>query len=277
MIGVNTYGLGVQLYEDFDGCMEQLKEIGFGAIEPCILSWGEAFDPAKKAGGRKLSDVPALNGMCLVEDAAERIEAIRKHGLEIRSIHFMGHYGDREGMEKAIQFAIDHDIHYFIHSFNVPTLEEIHAWIPYIKADIARLKEHGITMLMHNHEVEWTPDKGTTVFDELMKEVPDLGVQLDVGWTKFSKVDCIEVIKKYKDRIRIIHFKDVEEGAGVHNRNSCFTAVGEGSVPLREILALVPELDLDEVTEYVIDQDASKGDMMRDLRVGVENIRKYEV
>ena len=46
-------------------------------------------------------------------------------------------------------------------------------------------------------------------------------------------------------------------------------------MPLADIMKVVPELELDEVTEFVLDQDDSHGDMMRDVRVGVANIRKH--
>lgn len=274
MIGINTYGLGMCLEKDFDGTLQQLKDAGIGAIEPCLLCWSPKTDPELN-GGPKLSDLPLRHGFWKLEHAAPVIQRFKDNGFIIRSIQYMGHWDDTEAMEHAIDFAIRQDARYFVHSFNVSTIREIDEWIPYIRDVARRLQEHGISLMMHNHEVEWVPDEGTTVFEHLLKEVPELTVELDVGWTKFAGVNCVETLRKYKNQIRIIHFKDVAEGANTENRNSCFTAMGEGSVPLADIMKVVPELELDEVTEFVLDQDDSHGDMMRDVRVGVANIRKH--
>ena len=94
---------------------------------------------------------------------------------------------------------------------------------------------------------------------------------MDVGWVKFAGKDCIEFMRKYKERIRILHFKDVCEGASSKTRSTCFTAVGEGSIPLADILKVAENLELDEVG-YGIDQDGSLGDMMRDVSIGAQNL-----
>ena len=48
---------------------------------------------------------------------------------------------------------------------------------------------------------------------------------------------------------------------------------GEGSLPLAEIMEEAENLDLDEFG-YVIDQDNSMGDILRDAKVSVENVKK---
>ena len=116
-------------------------------------------------------------------------------------------------------------------------------------------------------------DNGDTVFDYLLREIPDLKVELDVGWALYAGTDVVKLLKKYRDRIAIIHLKDINDGIVKENSKEFFTTVGEGSIPLEKILEEAQKIQLFE-SEYIIDQDDSKGDMLDSLRDGVNNIKK---
>ena len=77
---------------------------------------------------------------------------------------------------------------------------------------------------------------------------------------------------KYARRIPLLHFKDVRADACAENRDSCFTAVGEGSIPLGAIMATVPNCAIIE-HGLILDQDDSPTDILVDIGKGAENIR----
>lgn len=77
--------------------------------------------------------------------------------------------------------------------------------------------------------------------------------------------------KKYQDRIVLLHLKDIVKDAGIHNRDNCFMAVGNGVIPLKEILEAAKSCALDE-KGIIIDQDNSFGNILDDIAAGVKNI-----
>ena len=92
---------------------------------------------------------------------------------------------------------------------------------------------------------------------------------------KAAGEDVIETMHSYRERIAILHYKDLIESRDEENNGYCFTALGEGILPLREILKESKKLHLME-TGHIIDQDTSLGDMMQDLEKGVSRLQVGE-
>ncbi len=134
------------------------------------------------------------------------------------------------------------------------------------------LDKEGMKLAYHNHEVECMPEEGTTALDYIMEQCPLLKLELDAGWAKFAGLHPVELMKKYRDRLELLHFKDIKADASPETRNTCFTAVGEGSIPLKEILEEAKNCPIAE-HGIIIDQDDSPTDILVDLANGVKHIR----
>ena len=120
--------------------------------------------------------------------------------------------------------------------------------------------------------MECIPVNGVTALDYVLEQCPNLGLELDVGWAKFAGADPVVIMKQYHDRIPLLHFKDVSADACAENRDTCFTAIGEGSIPLKGIMAAAKDCAIVE-HGLIIDQDDSPTDILDDLGLGAENIR----
>lgn len=271
-IGINTYGLSKCLLKDFNGTLEKLKEAGITAIEPMIVfseneKSKEALEAYEEAKRMQMTGGAWPRWM-----ADEKMQVIRDAGFQIRSVHMLGPGWKEPLLGQAIAFAKEQKLSYYVVSPNETSIERAKTEFAELQTAARKMKENGVELLIHNHETEMQEDDGSCVFDFLMETIPELRIELDVGWVKFAGRDCIEIMKQYRDRIRIIHFKDICEGASPENRSTCFTAIGEGSIPLVDILSEANQLDLDEVG-YVIDQDGSLGDILRDAHVGADHLK----
>ena len=274
-IGVNTFGIAKLLKEDFNGTLQRLSEIGITSIEPMVLFAGKEGGLTERLAVYTTAKLDIAGGTWPLSVADGKFAAIRSAGFSIRSAHMAGPGWKQANIDRAIAFAKEQGIRYYVVSFNKAQISEVAPQVAELRLAARKFRENGIWLLMHNHEVEWTECGGESVFSFLMDTVPDLGVELDLGWTKYAGKDCVEVMRKYRDRIRILHFKDVREGADARTRATCYTAVGEGSIPLADILKEAKNMDLDEVG-FILDQDASLGSILEDIRISVENIRKGE-
>ena len=276
-IGINFFGPRRKLYHNFEGTLEILKGHGISSVEICVAFAPDGGDPPKEL---KLTIPPEVlaettGGIWPLDKAPQRLKTVRDHGLTVLSCHMMLGQTSAESLRKylpdMVKFGTENGIRYFV--FNpMKGMDGIRPMIPAIREVSDALAEVGITLLLHNHEVECMPEEDTTVLDYVLEQCPNLGLELDVGWAKFAGVDPVALMKKYGSRIPLLHFKDVRADACAENRDSCFTAVGEGSIPLKEILAAAPCCALIEDC-LIIDQDDSPTDILVDIGKGAENIR----
>lgn len=270
-IGVNTFGLGKLLSKDFEGTVRQLKEAGFTAVEPLVI-FPSAMGMPEAAMEMRLASSGQLGTFWPETIAEKRIRYLRDEGFRVEGIHLglagMIPGGLKQAAPYAAAFARKMGLSYVVHSPKRTNAEEMKQEAEGFRSAKEILDACGCELLFHCHYHEFAEDQGTTPFDYLLREVPDLPVELDVGWVHYAGRDVIELIRTYAGRIRLIHFKDYIRD----EQNTCFTAIGEGVLPLKEIAELTETLDLGYV-RYIIDQDDSRGDMMRDLKKGAENIR----
>lgn len=271
-IGINTFGLSKYLYDDFEDTLEKLKSMGITVIEPIIVFSEDENSPESIAAHEAAEAMKMTGGHWPASNAGEKIQTLRSRGFKVSSIHIFGPGWEEPLLDRTIEFAKNQGVKYIIISPNETSVENAKEKFAFLPVAAKRMKANGIELLMHNHETDLQEENGKCVMDYLLETIPELGLELDVGWVKFAGKDCIRIMKRYKDRIRILHFKDISEGAAPENRNTCFCPVGEGSIPLRDILTAAEKLDLD-TTGYIIDQDDSPGDMMQDIALGERNIQ----
>lgn len=275
-VGVNTFGLGKLLAQDFEGTVSQLKEAGFTAIEPLVV-FPQALGMPESMLTQRLSASGQLGVFWPAGLAEQRIAYLREAGFRVEGIHLglvgMVPGGLKQVIGHAAEFAKKTGLSYIVHSPKKSTVKEMEAEAEGFRAAQQVLKPYGIEILFHCHYQEFESDEETTPFAWLMQEIPELKTELDVGWVQFAGMDVMEVMRVYKERIAIIHFKDLTPDACSDNIKNCFAAVGEGTLPFADIMEFSETMNL-SYTGYIIDQDNSRGDMIRDLSTGAANIRR---
>lgn len=113
-----------------------------------------------------------------------------------------------------------------------------------------KLKEHGIELYYHNHHIEFQKFDGKYLLDIIRDTTKHMGFELDVHWVQRGGENPIEYIKKYKDRVTLLHLKDYRIGAlklpegkfdpatfmQAFTSTVQFAEVGEGNLPMNEII-----------------------------------------
>ena len=114
-----------------------------------------------------------------------------------------------------------------------------------------KLRKEGLNYCYHNHNHEFRKIfNGAKYFDLLMAHTSPENVclNLDIGWVSVGGENTVEVIRRVKDRIKLMHFKDFYD---LNDKNS-FTALGTGKVKIQEILAEADKLGIEYIT---VEQD----------------------
>lgn len=275
-IGVNAFGLRKNLYYDFEGTLDAIKNHGFNSIEVCI-GFGENSEPPEEF---KQKIPPELlqemsGGIWDQSVAKERLDIVRAKGISVVSAHIM--LGEQQTPEEVfamlphvIEFGKNNQISYFVISL-AKKLPEIKSYIDVVRQMSEALDGEGMKLAYHNHEIECVEENKETALEYILEQCPLLKLELDVGWAKFAGANPLTLMQKYRERLELLHLKDIKSDASEATRATCFTAVGEGSIPLKEILLEASDCP---IVEYgiIIDQDDSETDMLDDLSRGAKHV-----
>ena len=76
------------------------------------------------------------------------------------------------------------------------------------------LKENGITFCYHDHGYEFQPYKNGTLLDYIIQNTNPAYVsfEMDVLWTLHGGGNPVELLKKYGNRWKLMHVKDLKKG-----------------------------------------------------------------
>ncbi len=158
-------------------------------------------------------------------------------------------------------------------------------------------REYGIQLLYHNHYHEFRHFGDDTIFDTLMKESDKdlVGIELDTYWTMRSGNDPVEVMKRYGDRVRLIHQKDYPgDYQGPMNllasveaeqayvdmyrfgrdvEKESFTEIGKGIMNIQEIINVAKDVCKSEY--LVLEQDQTSHGELESIRISAAELRKF--
>ncbi len=151
------------------------------------------------------------------------------------------------------------------------------AWIPHQKGNFTLdnakkavedfnrvgkvLKENGLTLCYHNHGFEFQPYENGTLFDYMVKNTnPDyVSFEMDILWAQHGGADPVALLKKYGNRWKLMHLKDLKKGikgdltGGTPAEND--VVLGDGQVNIPEILRLAKQAG---VKHYFIEDESNK-------------------
>lgn len=239
--------VGVVWKEFNNSCIDTLRkisEIGYKGIEPTGVS-----------------PIP-------VNDFAK---AIKEFDLKVTSTHIL-----LDELEKNINRYIE-----FNKSVNCTNI--VCPWLPeqlrrnesdYLNVATrfnevgARCKEEGIQFSYHHHNFEFIRYNGRYALDLLLKETdPELVcLELDTYWVKYSGEYPEDFVRRYKNRIHLLHLKDMADGI-----EKSFTEIGNGVMDFNTI---VNETDEGIIKWLLVEQDETKLPPFESIKISFENLKR---
>jgi len=116
-------------------------------------------------------------------------------------------------------------------------------------------KKHGLRFAYHNHDYSFKPMEGVVPQDLMIERTNPAIVdfEMDMYWTVAAGVSPIAYMKKYPNRFKLVHVKDMSRLAnGEHE--SCI--VGKGTIDYKSLLPQVSKLG---VQRMIVEQEAYTG------------------
>ncbi len=93
------------------------------------------------------------------------------------------------------------------------------------------LKDSGIIFCYHAHGYEFQPCEGSTLLDYIIKNTnPEyVSFEMDIFWIQFGGGDPVSLLKKYGNRWKLMHLKDLKKGT---KKDLTGSTSAENDVPL---------------------------------------------
>jgi sugar phosphate isomerase/epimerase len=122
------------------------------------------------------------------------------------------------------------------------------------------LKENGLTFCYHVHGYEFWPYEKGTLLDFIIENTnPEyVSFEMDVLWVQFGGGDPVKLLKKYGNRWKLLHLKDLKKGVkkdltGLTSPEND-VALGTGEI---DIPAILKEAKKIGIQHYFIEDESS--------------------
>lgn len=196
------------------GCSAE-KKIGL-QLYSVHQDMGDVAASLQKVADAGYNVVETLGSPTCFGMSAEDFKALcDEKGLQIISTHTSIGMNDPEATQKW------HDVfaglktmgakYCVIPGFNLGSnLQELKAVCDYFN-EVGKIgKEYGIKLGYHNHAHEYNVMEGQVIWEYMIENTdPELVFfQMDVYWTTRGGKDPVEYLKKYPERIQMLHIKD---------------------------------------------------------------------
>ena len=189
-LGVQTYTFRRSISADPAKVLDTLKKLGFTEIE----GGSGKMHPAdfKKLCDERGISIPSTGAG--YEDLVNKIDSV------VWRAKMLG--------AKFVMCA------WIPHQDNVLTFENARKAVEDFNKAGKILKENGLTFCYHAHGYEFQPYENGTLLDYMFKNTnPEyVSFQMDIFWIQFGGGDPVGLLKKYGNRWKMMHIKDMRKG-----------------------------------------------------------------
>ena len=101
-------------------------------------------------------------------------------------------------------------------------------------------QQAGLSFAFHNHDHEFSSAGKTTYYDLLVENTsPDyVKLEMDFMWATYAGVDPVKYLKRYSDRYKMVHLKDLTSDRKV-------TIPGKGTENFQELLSVSEQVGVE--------------------------------
>lgn len=253
-LGLELYSVRDELPKDYAGTLKKVAALGYREVEAAGF-YGHSATEAKQAfADAGLKCVSAHHSSDDLSTKLDDIIAFHKTlGAEYIVCSYPGHKNPpASGAEHS--FSLE-DWHWNAENFN--------RWGKKVKAA-------GMRFGYHNHTPEFTVVDGVTPYDELMKLTDPALVtfEMDCGWVVVGGGDPVALLKKYSNRVSMLHVKDFQPGVNPPHA----AQLGHGRIDYKPIFAAAKQ---GRIKHYFVEQEEFDIPWQEALRIDAEYLKSF--
>lgn len=236
-VGIQAYSFRNYFPKDIPGTLDRIQAMGITEIEG-----GSGRIPPeeyKRLCEERGISIPSTGGNFdeLAEDPMKVVETAKKLGSKFVMCAWVPHERGQFSLADA-----DKAVEVFNRAGKV-------------------LAENGLTFCYHAHGYEFQPHGDGTLLDYIIENTDPkyVSFEMDVFWIQFGGGDPVGLLKKYGDRWKLLHLKDMKKGTpkdltgGTDVENN--VPLGTGEVDIAGILKEARRIG---VAHYFIEDESSR-------------------
>ena len=254
-LGLQTYTYRNQLPKDVVGTLDLIKSLGFTEIEGGVPKGMTVEEYKNLLTERGITVTSTGSGYDqIVKDPEIAVKQAKALGASFVMVAWIPHQKGSFSLENARKAVED---------FN--RVGKV-------------LKDSGLTFCYHTHGFEFQPYQDGTLFDYMVKNTnPDyVSFEMDILWVTHGGADPVALLKKYGNRWKLMHLKDLKKGikgdftGGTPPEND--VALGDGQVDMPTVLALARKVGIKHY--YIEDESNQEGTQVPRSVDYLKNLRK---
>jgi sugar phosphate isomerase/epimerase len=229
--GIQLWTVKENMMEDAKGTLAKLASFGYKQIESYEGPQGMFWGMGHKGFKSYIDDL----GMKIVSSHCDNLTDFDKKSEQAAAIGMQYLICPHKGPQKSLD-----NYKAFADEFNV-------------SGKIA--KKHGINFAYHNHDYSFIPMDGQMPQDIMMQGTdPSLvDFEMDIYWVNFAHQDPIAWLKKYPNRFKLCHVKDLTKKVN-NKQESC--VIGTGIIDFKKVLKVGAKYGL---TSFFVEQEEFAG------------------
>ena len=229
--GIQLWTVKENMMQDAKGTLAKLASFGYKQIESYEGPQGMFWGLGHKGFKTYLDDL----GMKIVSSHCDNLTDFDKKAEEAAAIGMQYLICPHKGAQKS--------------------LDNFKAFADEFNASGKIAKKHGIKFAYHNHDYSFIPMDGQMPQDVMMQGTdPSLvDFEMDIYWVNAANQDPIAWLKKYPNRFKLCHVKDLSKTAN-NGHESC--VLGTGTIDFKKVLKAGAKYGLEI---FIVEQEAFTG------------------
>lgn len=213
--GLALYTVREEARRDLEGTLHKVAAIGYRSLEIGTLEHIKAADMRRALDNAGLTCTSAIipglpmGGENMRENMAKIIDDALTIGIRTLILpSFI--LPDRYGLPKV--HKRDDFVRQYATAARDMTRDDWMATTDFLNRTGAMLKDHGLGIGYHNHNLEFVATGDTRPIDILLHETNPALVtfEMDVGWVCAAGADPFALLRRYPGRFGLMHVKDIK-------------------------------------------------------------------
>jgi len=229
--GIQLWTVKENMMEDAKGTLAKMASFGFKEIESFEGPQGMFWGMGHKGFKSYIDDL----GMKIVSSHCDNLTDFDKKSEQAAAIGMQYLICPHKGPQKS--------------------LDNYKAFADEFNASGKIAKKHGIKFAYHNHDYSFIPMDGQMPQDIMMQGTDPSFVdfEMDIYWVNFAHQDPIAWLKKYPNRFKLCHVKDLTKKVN-NKQESC--VIGTGIIDFKKVLKVGAKYGL---TSFFVEQEEFAG------------------
>ncbi|TVX87206.1 sugar phosphate isomerase/epimerase family protein [Paenibacillus agilis] len=226
-IGLQLYTVREEAAKDFTGTLSRVAEMGYKGVE--LAGYGN-LKPGELASTLKSNGLQVAGSHVGIEQLDKHLDEHIEMSLAIGNRYLICPWLDKAQYE---------------------TMDALKHTASILEQAADQAGKHGIQIVYHNHEFEFTTAvAGKTVHDWMFELVPSskLLAELDVCWIQYADFEPLDVIVQHAKRLPLIHYKDLKRTP----EGPLTVELGQGELDLVAIARTAEEIGVEWL---IVEQD----------------------